>query len=187
MDNNITYFDYTGVENTTKTLELVKKRALELNIKSIVLASTHGYTALEAAKTFKSHKVDLIAVSISPTFSDVGWNMTHEEKHAIEQAGVKVLTSLHALADGVAEGFYGEHTPGTVMAETLRCFCQGMKVAVEVAVMALEAGLVSEGEEIIALGGTGEGCDTAIVIKPAYARKVKDFRICEIICKPRIG
>jgi len=187
MNINITYFENTGAENTTKTLELAKNRALELNIKTIVLASTHGYTALEAAKTFKGHKIDLIAVGISPTFSDVGWNMAYEEKLAIEQAGVKVLTTLHALADGVAEGFYGEHTPGTVMAETLRCFCQGMKVAVEVAVMALEAGLVSEADEIIAIGGTGEGCDTAIVIKPAYARKVKDIRICEIICKPRIG
>ncbi len=187
MDISITYFETAGVENTIKTLELAKKRALELNIKTIVLASTHGYTALEAAKTFKGHKIDLIAVSISPTFSDVGWNMTHEEKFEIEQAGVKVLTTLHALADGVAEGFYGEYTPGTVMAETLRCFCQGMKVTVEVAVMALEAGLVSEGEETIAIGGTGEGCDTAIVIKPAYARKVKDTRICEIICKPRLG
>jgi len=187
MDSITTYFDCAGVENTEKTLELVKKRAFDLNIKTIVLASTHGYTALEAAKMFKGQKIELIAVSISPTFSDVGWNMANEERLAIEQAGVKVLTTLHALADGVAEGFYGEHTPGTVMADTLRCFCQGMKVAVEVAVMALEAGLADEGEEIIAIGGTGEGCDTAIVIRPAYARKVKDTRICEIICKPRIG
>jgi hypothetical protein len=187
MDINITYFENTGVENTAKTLELAKKRALELNIKKIVLASTHGFTALEAAKVFKGNAIDLIAVSISPTFSDMGWNMTQEERLSVENAGVKILTTLHSLADGVAEGFYGEKTPGTVMADTLRCFCQGMKVAVEVAIMALEAGLVNENEEIIAIGGTGEGCDTAIVIKPAYARKVKDTQIYEVICKPRIG
>lgn len=187
MDTNITYFENTGTDNTIKTLELAKKRALELNIKTIVLASTHGFTALEAAKVFKGHTIDLIAVSISPAFSDVGWNMTKEERLLVEQAKVKVLTTLHALADGVAEGFYDEKTPGTVMADTLRCFCQGMKVAVEVAIMALEAGLIIENDEIIALGGTNEGCDTAIVIRPAYARKVKDMRICEIICKPRIG
>jgi len=187
MDLNITCFETAGVENTSKTLELSRSRAVELGIKKVVLASTHGYTALEAAVIFEGSGVELIAVSISPTFSDVGWSMKEDERLKIEKAGVKVLTTLHALADGVAEGFNGENTPGTVMADTLRCFCQGMKVAVEVAIMAAEAGLIRIDEEIIAIGGTGEGCDTAIVVKPAYARKVKDFRICEILCKPRIG
>jgi hypothetical protein len=113
--------------------------------------------------------------------------MGTEERLRIEQAGVRVLTTLHGLADGVAEGMYGENTPGSVVAYTLRLFSQGMKVAVEVSIMALEAGLIPAGREIIAVGGTDEGCDTAIVARPAHARKIKEFRICEILCKPRIG
>jgi len=187
MERSITYFETEGIKNTTDTLELSMKRALELNVKTIVLASTHGFTALEAAKIFNGTSIDLIAVTISPTYSDVGWNMTQEERCNIEKAGVRVLTTLHGLTDGVAEGFFSEKTPGAVMADTLRCFGQGMKVAVEVAIMALEAGLIGESEEVVAIGGSGEGCDTAIVLKPAYARKVKDTKICEIICKPRIG
>lgn len=70
------------------------------------------------------------------------------------------------------------------MADTLRCFSQGMKVAVEISIMAAEAGLVQAGEIILAVAGTGDGCDTAIIIKPAYARKIKETRILEIICKP---
>jgi hypothetical protein len=60
-----------------------------------------------------------------------------------------------------------------------------MKVAVETSIMAVEAGLAAEGVEAIAVGGTNEGADTAIVLKPAFARKAKDLRVCEILCKPR--
>jgi hypothetical protein len=39
----------------------------------------------------------------------------------------------------------------------------------------------------VAIGGTDEGCDTAVVVRPAHAHKIKKFRICELLCKPRIG
>jgi hypothetical protein len=113
--------------------------------------------------------------------------MSPEERKQVEQAGVRVLTTLHGLADGVTEGLYGESTPGSVVANTLRFFSQGMKVAVEVSIMALEAGLIPAGREIIACGGTDEGCDTAVVVRPVHARRIKEFRICEILCKPRIA
>jgi len=187
MEILTTYFEVSGKENTIRTLELAKKRSEELNIKTIVLASSHGYTALSASEIFDCNEKELIAVGISPTFKEIGWTMTHEEKVAVEKRGIKVLTTIHAFADGVAEGFYGGNTPGNVIAETLRCFSQGMKVAVEIAVMALEAGLIPEGKEIIAIGGHDEGCDTAIVIKPAFARKIKSTVISELICKPRNG
>ena len=71
------------------------------------------------------------------------------------------------------------------MRETLYRFCQGMKVAVEVALMAADADLLDMSQEIIAIAGTGEGADTAIVLKPAYARKFKKIEIREILAKPR--
>jgi len=39
--------------------------------------------------------------------------------------------------------------------------------------------------EVIAVGGTGEGADTAIVLKPAYTRTFQKLEIREIIGKPR--
>jgi hypothetical protein len=187
MELKTTYFEKRGKPNTEATLRLARTRAEELGIKHLVLASTHGYTALQAEEIFRGSGVEVIAVSISTAFDKEGWTMSGEERRRIEKAGVRVLTSLHGLADGVAEGFYGEHTPGTVIAETLRLFSQGAKVAVEVSIMALEAGLVPAGEEIVAVGGTDEGCDTALVVRPAHARRIKEFRVCEILCKPRIG
>jgi len=187
MDKRTVYFEKRGRQNTEETLRLARARAEELDIKQVVAASTHGYTALKAAEIFQGSGIELIAVSISAAFDKEGWTMSPEEREKVEQAGVRVLTTIHGLADGVAEGLYGESTPGNVIANTLRMFSQGMKVAVEVSLMALEAGLVPAGREIIAVGGSDEGCDTAVVVRPAYARKIKEYRICEILCKPRIG
>jgi hypothetical protein len=187
METVTEYFEKRGKQNTETTLRMARNRAEELGIKQIVLASTHGYTALKAADVFQGSSIQLIAVSISTAFEEEGWIMSTEERQQIEETGIRVLTTIHGLADGVAEGMYGEVTPGSVVANTLRFFSQGMKVAVEVSIMALEAGLIPPRKEIVAVGGTDKGCDTAIVARPAYAHKIKEFRICEILCKPRIG
>lgn len=76
--------------------------------------------------------------------------------------------------------------PPSIVAHTLRMFGQGTKVAVEIAVMALDAGLIPYGSEVIAIGGSGGGADTALVVKPAHAKNFFDTQIREIICKPRV-
>jgi hypothetical protein len=73
------------------------------------------------------------------------------------------------------------------VAETLRWFSQGTKVCVEISLMAVEAGLVEAGREIIAVAGTNDGADTALVLRPTAARAVKELRICEVLCKPRLA
>ncbi|MFW6139041.1 MAG: pyruvate kinase alpha/beta domain-containing protein [Spirochaetota bacterium] len=187
MESSIVYFKENGKENTAETLSIAKKRSEELKIKTLLVASIHGYTALKAAEIFKNTGMNLVAVSISPAFEYMGWKMTPEEKSGLEKAGITVLTSLHGLADGVSEGLYGDNTVGNVVANTLRMFSQGMKVAVEISIMALEAGMIEPGREVISLGGTNEGADTAIVARPAFAHKIKEFIICEVLCKPRLG
>ena len=67
----------------------------------------------------------------------------------------------------------------------LRLFSQGLKVACEIACMAVDAGLVPAGEETVAIAGTGQGADTAIVLRPSNTHQFFDTRILEIICKPR--
>lgn len=62
-----------------------------------------------------------------------------------------------------------------------------MKVAVEIAIMATDAGLLSSLTEVISIAGTGSGADTAIVLKPAFARKFTDLEIRVILAKPRSG
>ena len=72
-----------------------------------------------------------------------------------------------------------------LIADTLRLLGQGTKVAVEVAIMAADAGALS-GADIISIGGSGSGADAALVLKPAHQNNFFDCRIREIICKPRL-
>jgi hypothetical protein len=82
---------------------------------------------------------------------------------------------------------FGGKTFNEIVAQTLYRFSQGMKVCAEIILMAADAGLIPVDKEVIAIAGTGSGADTAIVAKSAYPRKFLDFKILEIIAKPREG
>ena len=38
----------------------------------------------------------------------------------------------------------------------------------------------------MAQGGTDEGADTAVVLRPTCARKIAELAVCELLCKPRL-
>ena len=50
MEGKIVYFDKPGAENTEEVLRIAKKRAKELGIKTIVVATTVGNTAVRASR-----------------------------------------------------------------------------------------------------------------------------------------
>ncbi len=184
MESKILYFETPGLDNTDATLRMARERAEALEITQVVVASSHGYTARRAKDIFAGMDAQIIAVTICGGFQKEGWVMTPEERAELETRGVTVLTSLHALGDDVSDAFGGAPS-NKIVRETLYRFCQGMKVAVEVALMAADADLLDMDREIIAVAGTGEGADTAVVLKPAYARKFKQLEIREILAKPR--
>lgn len=184
MEVTVHYFEKPGKQNTGTTIAASVKRAAELGIDQIVVATTHGYTGLVAAKAFSGSNARIVAVSISAAFDDEGWTMTAEERAGLENAGVTVLTSMHTLGDDVSEALSGD-SPNLVVRRTLYTFGQGMKVAVECALMAAEAGLLDMQKDVISIAGTGEGADTSVVLKPVYARKFPTLRVREILAKPR--
>ncbi|RLE13768.1 hypothetical protein DRI96_02495 [Candidatus Aerophobetes bacterium] len=59
-----------------------------------------------------------------------------------------------------------------------------MKVCVEIVLMAAENGAINIDKKVIAIAGTNEGADTAVIIKPAYAHRFLDLEIREILTKP---
>ena len=184
MEKTILYFETPGIDNTDATLQAARQRAQELGIKQVVVASSHGFTAKRAKEIFAGLDVEIIAVTICDSYRDVGWTMTAAERTAVEKLGIKVLTSLHTLGDDVNDAF-GFTAPNTIVRQTLYTFCQGMKVAVEIALMAADAGLLDMSREIIAIAGTDSGADTALVLKPAYPRMFTKLGILEILAKPR--
>jgi hypothetical protein len=188
MEQKIIYFEKPGPQNTEKTISIAKDRADEIGVKDIVVATNHGKTALEAKKAFKGLDVNIVAVSICEAFEDEGWTMTCEEKMELENEGIKVLTSIHALGDGVGSAFaekFGGKPIEEIVTNTLYRFCQGMKVCVEIVLMAADAGMIPLDREVMAIAGTDEGADTCIIVKPSYARKFLEFEIREILAKPR--
>jgi len=71
-----------------------------------------------------------------------------------------------------------------IIANVLRIFGQGMKVAVEIALMAADAGLISTDQDVISVGGTMRGADTAIVLKPNNVCRFFDLEVKGVLCKP---
>lgn len=179
------YFDMPGKKNTKDTIKIAIKRAEELGIKTIIFSSSGGFTAKHALNVIKEG-TQLIVVGFPDRFPK-------ELKNELESKGHKVLFPSDYTFDHPEFAW-----------ELLRRFGEGMKVAVQVVLMATEAGMVSEGEEVIALGGTGTreypeggGVDLAIVMEavkgenffkitlPPYEKKMKGRKIKEILCRPR--
>lgn len=178
------YFDAKGKMNTEQTIALAVARGKELGINYYVVASNTGETAFQLAKT----GVKTVCVTHHTGFRKPGdQEMAPEDRQKLQEMGVSVLTTTHLFGgiDRALENRFGGWHPAGIVAYTLKLFGQGVKVAVEVAVMALDAGLIPYGEDVVAIGGSGRGADAAIVIRPAHAKNFFDTEIKEIICKPR--
>jgi hypothetical protein len=189
MEKTIVYFEEPGPENTARLLEAASERAVELGIKDVVVATSHGGTALETLEAFDQSELNLVAVTLAEGYKSRGWCITPDERARLEEEkSVKVFTGIHALGDGVASAFaekYGGKPLEEVVRDAFYRFGQGMKVCVEVVLMAADAGLIPMDREVMAIGGTGDGADTCIVVKPAYPRTFFDLEIREIVAKPR--
>lgn len=198
MDGKITYFDKIGRENTEATLTIAKKRADELGIKTILVASTGGDTAARAVDVFKGCKV--VAVGHAWGFREPNKNeFTEENRKIVESKGGIVYFAPHALT-GLTRRPAPPPAPGTppvplspvilevgdIIANTLRIFGAGIKVVVECGVMAADAGLIRTDEDVIAIAGSSRGADTAVVMRASNSRDLFQFRIKELLCKPLV-
>jgi len=180
------YFSRPGAENTDRVLELARQRAVELGITSIVVPTTSGGTALKAAAALQGLQVVIVTHSTGFKGPDTQ-ELTPENRQALAAAGVSVLTATHAFG-GIGRAVrrrLNTYQVDEIIAHTLRVLGEGTKVACEVTLMAADAGLIRTADETIALGGTGHGLDTALVLKPAHAQDFFALRIQEVICKPR--
>lgn len=179
MEERITYFEETGKGNTLRVLSLVKERARTRHIGKIVLASTRGDTARVAIEAFEESGLELVVVP---------WQFGFGKRQPFPPELVTELRGLgHQVHFGTmlfhTEELYGIQAP-RVMADLLRIFGQGIKVCVEIVMMACDGGCVDAGESVIALAGTAGGADTAVVATAAPSNRLSQLRIHEIICKP---
>jgi hypothetical protein len=187
--NDVTarYFERPGPKNTEAVLQAVSRRAKELGTKKVVVASCTGRTAFTALEILDSD-VEIVAVSHVTGFREPNHQELPEEaRQELESKGASVLTCQHAFG-GIGRAVrnkVGTYQVDEIVAYTLRTFGQGTKVAIELTMMAADAGLIRTDEDVISIGGTGKGADTALLLRPVNSFNFFDLRVKEVICKPR--
>ena len=179
LEEKIVYFEEPGKDNTEETLKLAIERAKARGIKKILLASTRGDTARLAAERLEGKGLAMVVIPHQYGFGQTQ-RFPLELVPMLERQG-------HCVHFGTmlfhTDNLYDTKAP-RVMASLLRTFCQGMKVCVEMTLMAVDGGRVASGEQIIVVAGTGRGADTAVVITAASSRDLTNLHVTEIICKP---
>lgn len=188
VEKKVIYFEKTGSKNTPACLEVVKKALRQSRYKHVVVASTTGETGLLFSMEFKGTDVNLVIVTHSTGFKEQNTHeMPVEMRRKIETNGAKVFTGsmlTHSLETSLVSKFGGTY-PTVIIAQSLRRFGEGTKVCCEIVMMAADAGLIPEGQEVLAIAGTAKGADTVMVLKSAVSKRFLDLRVLEILAKPR--
>jgi len=211
MKMEVKYFDSPSYvdDHSDEVLDLVKQWAKGKGIRRVVVASSTGKSALKAVRLLRGNDIELIVVSdragvsFKPDELYTKWaerlkaEKIHEYRSGLfwRPEVVEQIKSLGVNKILIAtELFRGINVPGgtnvnSIVAEVLYKISIGVKVCVEIAIMACDAGYVEPGEDTIAVAGSGTGLDSAIIISAAHSDemfdKEKGFKIREVICKPR--
>jgi len=171
QERNILYFDKPGFQNTNPVIEAVKKRLKSGDLKYVIVPVTTGRTAEQFIREL-GKKVRVVTISevevayacerIAET--DQGMLGKLISKRLKKKSG-KMDKSFRDIVDITFLPFCKE--AWNVAKEILYAFSQGMKVAIEVSLAAVEIKKVEPYTRVISVGGTGEGADTAIVVRLA--------------------
>ncbi|MEM3442327.1 MAG: pyruvate kinase alpha/beta domain-containing protein [Candidatus Bathyarchaeia archaeon] len=202
QDKSVRYFDEPGPQNTLALIEAVKDAVKRLRIEYIVVASESGATALKVAEALKEFKVKVVCVTayagLRLAWPESGkWpSITGKVREKLEGLGVKIVEETQYIFKGVTfdAQFLGRAAPSWAIHEFLsRTMGYGFKTALEVALIAAEAGAVPIDKEVVAIAGTGwlgGGADCALIVKPSPIPKCTDvergLEVREIVAIPRI-
>ena len=202
QDKTIRYFGEPGPENTEALIEAVKERITELRIRFVVVASDSGNTALQVAEALTGMAVKVVCVTayagVRLAWPQNGkWpSITGEVRSKLEKLGVKIVEETPWIFKGVTfdAQFLKRAAPSWIIHEFVcRTMGYGFKTALEVALIAAEAGAVPIDEEAVAIAGTGwlgGGADCAIIVRPSVVLRTTDaeagLEVREIIAMPRV-
>jgi hypothetical protein len=188
MEKQVVYFDKPGRENTAACIEVVNRLLNADGYRHLVLASTTGETGVLFSEALMGKGINIVVVTHSSGFKDPNSSeMPPEVRRTIESNGARVFTGpmlTHSIETAFASKFNGLY-PTTIVAQSLRRFGEGAKVCCEIVMMAVDAGLTPEGEEVVAVAGTGRGADSVLVIRSSASKRFFDLKVLEIPAKPR--
>ncbi len=188
MERRVIYFERPGRENTEECVKLVSDLVRNEDYRHVVVASTTGETGILFADALRDLRVNLVIVTHSYGYKEPNTiELMEDNRKRILALGAKILTATmltHSLETSFSSKFHGLY-PTMIIAQTLRRFGEGPKVCCECVMMATDAGLIPEGEEIVSVAGTGRGADTVMIIRSAASKRFLDLRVLEILAKVR--
>lgn len=178
-------FEKPGHLNTGAALDVLVDGLDRCGIRQVIVASTYGNTGLEAARRLRQRQLNLVVVTHNYGFREPGaLEMPPETRRELTTLGARVLTGTMPFRNiGTAIRETQGYSQQDLIANTLRLFGQGLKVCVEITLMAADAGLISQ-DDVLTLAGTGRGADTVAIIAPQSSNKLFDLKIREILAKP---
>ena len=184
----ITYFDKEGEDNTDDLILAIEdKLRMVDNIDTILIASNTGESALKLNDAVSSD-IKIINITHHAGFSKTNeLEISDDMIKKLEKVGIETHCLGHAFS-GASRGItnkYGGFSPLDIVADTLRMFSHGVKVACEISLMAADAGIIPVGKEIIVVAGRKHGIDTAVILTPVNSKDLFDLKINEIFAMPR--
>jgi len=187
------YFEKPGKANTDKVVKAVAKRLERADLDTVVVASSTGYTALRLSDALDG-RATIISVTEPALLREWGFKyplLDPDNKRELEKRGVIVAEKVPYLFHNSVFEFskWKVPAPEQILVESLYAFGQGMKVAIEVVFIAVACGFLEPFGDVIGVGGTGRGADTAIVTNATFLNhafsedRAKRMKIKEILCK----
>lgn len=212
-------FDRPGPVNTDETIEIAK--AVSSRYQSIVVASVTGDCAIKTAESIPGTEVICVTcpggmcwevdkmdegpfaaipelAKIKTAWAEQGlkkvpMGITEGNKMRLDELGVKVVQgTIPFFGPSFSVRVHlGGITGLDLMAKTLELISTGTLVCLECVLMAVDAGILPEGEEVLALAGTERGLDTAWVIRSCASANMfhpsDGVRFIELLAKPGIA
>jgi hypothetical protein len=192
-------FDKLGPACTNGVVEAVRRRLEGDGPSHLVVASISGRTALSFAQALAGRGLSIVCVTGAPYWDLFGEYESPRPEAAVrrqlEELGVTVVDRMiSSFGDTLDYGAarFGSVPASWLVAETLVAVGgYGLKTAVEVTLMATDAGAVPPFSEVLAVAGTDRGADTAAVVVSTFAccffslKPERRFQVKEILAMPR--
>jgi hypothetical protein len=200
---SVTYFEQPGPQNTERTLEVALDRARALGLGHVVVASDTGKSARAALAQFGADFEVVVVTNPSglrlpvaklhdylPQFAAYKRKLREQGVEAVScSLSDEVVAELEQAGARVARIDWRKFQSFTKSGlRTLDWISVGVRVGLVIAVWARVTEAISSDCEVLTLSGTGfggGGLDTATIVQTAS--RFRDFRVCEILARPRIG
>ena len=194
VKREVYYFPEHGEQNTDLVVEAVAKRLEVGDIDTVLVASNRGVTAAKFGHALTG-KAKVFCVTEAPSRREWGhaWPcLTDNYRHELTDLGVEIIEEAPFVFHNsvLSESKWDILPSEELVREVLYSFGQGFKVAVEVALMAVASGRIEPYKDVIGVGGTGKGADTAAVVRATYPNTMfakdssKRLEVREIIAMP---